>query len=222
MFMVVFSFVQTVRSAEVSAPGVIANERVVNLPNDSEKWYLSIVGEEGEYRYENLLGWFGQYGNEGLKTLRKQVHFREINSDTAIYRSRYKSNVKDLPTVRLQKSNGEVVYESQSGNLPISGEGLYGALANASSKAQGLGIFRPWGPPRRVCPDGRCPVKPKPDPPREDPAPAPVDDGGAPEMAAQSGLDMASAGVGAGSVLLCLFGGAGASLFVQWRRMYRQ
>ena len=75
-----------------------------------------------------------------------------------------------------------------------------------------------------MCPDGNCPrppVQPRP-PPEEDPAPAPLDDGGSPEMAAQSRFNLGSAGIGAGTILVCLFGGAGASLFVQWRKMYRQ
>lgn len=220
-------------SAEVSAPGVIANERVVNLPNDSEKWYLSIVGVDGEARYEEILAWFD--GDDALKQVRSQVHFREIDSNTIIYKTRYASNVEGLPTVRLQKHNGEVIYEAAGRNLPLTAGGLYGALANSSSKAQGLGIFRPWGRRRRLdllgpgpidpfdynCPDGRCPIKP-PTEPEEDPPPAPIDDGGAPEMAAQSAFDMGSAGIGAGVALLCLSGGSGLSLFVQWRRKYRQ
>ena len=206
--------------------GVIANERVVELPNDSEKWYLSIVGEDGEARYAEILAWFERDTN--LRTLRHQVHFRKIDSDTVIYRARYATNVKGLPTVRLQKHSGEVVYEAAGNSLPLTAEGLYGALANSSSKAQGLGIFRPWrtSPRRRspVCPDGNCPrppVQPKP-PPEEDPAPAPLDDGGPPEMAAQSRFSLGSAGIGAGTVLLCALVGGGASLVVQWRRKYRQ
>lgn len=211
------------KSAEaVSAPGVIANERVVNLPNDSEKWHLSIVGVDGEARYEEILAWFD--GDDALKQVRSQVHFREIDSNTVIYMTRYAPNISGLPTVRLQKHNGEVVYEASGSDLPLSAGGLYGALANASSKAQGLGIFRPWGRYRRVgpCPDNSCPPR-EPAPPLPiDPPPAPVDDGGAPEMAAQSGFDMGSAGIGAGVAMLCLSGGAGLSLFVQWRRKYRQ
>jgi len=221
MFMVVFSFVQVVRSAEISAPGVIANERVINLPNDSEKWYLSVVGVDGEARYEKILAWFD--GDDALKQLRLQVHFRKINNDTVIYRTRYASNVRGLPTVRLQKSKGEVVYEASGNDLPLTAGGLYGALANASSQAQDFGIFRPWGGRRNKCPDGRCPIKPEPvKPDKEDPPPAPVDDGGAPEMAAQSGFDMNSAGIGAGVALLCAGVGSGLSVFVQWYRKYWQ
>lgn len=222
MFMVVFLFADAIQSAEVQdVRGVIANERVVNLPNDSEKWYLSIVGEDGEVQYERILAWFEK--DDALRQLRKQVHFREIDSNTVIYRQRYAENVTSLPTVRLQKSKGEVIYEAAGNGLPLSAEGLYGALANSSSKAQGRGVFMPWrtNPRRKVCPDGSCPKKPDP-PPEMDPAPQPIDDGGAPEMAAQSSFDMGSAGIGAGVVLLCLSVGSGLSLFVQWRRKYRQ
>ena len=98
--------------AEVKAPGVIANERVVNLPNDSEKWYLSIVGEVEEVRYAEILVWFEK--NSALNQLRKQVHFRKIDSDTVTYRARYAPNVKGLPTVRLPWHLSAVADEPQA------------------------------------------------------------------------------------------------------------
>jgi hypothetical protein len=224
-------------SAEVQdVRGVIANERVVNLPNDSEKWYLSVVGESGEANYERILAWFEK--DSDLRTLKRQVHFREIDSDTAIYLKRYASNVTGLPTVRLQKNNGEVVYEAAGNKLPLTSSGLFGALANSSSKAQGRGIFTPWrtGPRKRLplrgpgpvdpldyrCPNGKCPLIPDNSPPEDDPPEAPIDDGGPPDISTKSRFDFGSAGIGAGSALLCLFGGAGLSLLVQWRRKYRQ
>jgi hypothetical protein len=38
--------------------GVLAEERVVNLPNDQGKWYISVVGNANDAAYLRLLGWF--------------------------------------------------------------------------------------------------------------------------------------------------------------------
>jgi len=204
-------------SAEGATNGVIALERVIELPQDSGKWHLSVIGTKGDPQSEAILTWIKD--NDNLKGLRAQVHYHVISSGTVIYKERYAPNISGLPAVRLQKHNGEVVYEACGDNLPLSAEGLFGALADSTNKAQGLGLFRPWR--RRTCPDGLCP-KPKPEPtppPKSDPAPAPVGPGGPPVVDnPREGWLAASAGVGALAALLSLALGAGASLVVQWRR----
>ena len=97
--------------------GVLAEERVVNLPNDSGKWYVSVVGNANDARYNEIVGWFDT--NASLKKLKNQVHFCPVTSDTAIYKERYASNVKGLPTVRVQKPDGTVVYEAAGKNIPM-------------------------------------------------------------------------------------------------------
>ena len=205
--------------------GIIAQERVVDLPQDSEKWYLSVVGSTENDHYKALLKWFDEDAN--LRKFRSMVHYRTIEKGTAVYNERYYPNLKGLPTVRLQKSNGEVVYEAHASALPISAGGLYGILIDSSSKAQGFGLFRPWLNQKRICPV--CP-KPKPSPipvppPLNDPPPAPIDDGGAPSVEPVkpegSSFDINSAGIGVGAALLLMLTGAGVSLFVQWRKAYR-
>jgi hypothetical protein len=158
--------------------GVLAEERVVNLPQDQGKWYISVVGNATDPRYNEIVGWFDN--NAGLKKLRNQVHFCPVTSDTAIYQSRYAANVKGLPTVRMQKPDGIVVYEAAGKNIPMTAAGLNGALAGAVSNAQGLRPVLPWRREmERRCP-GPCP-NPQPNPqPQPDPEPQPIDDGGPP------------------------------------------
>ena len=205
-------------SASGAENGIIAQERVVDLPQDSEKWYLSVVGSTKNEHYLTLLKWFNEDPN--LRKFRSMVHYRTIEKGTAVYNERYYPNLKGLPTVRLQKSDGEVVYEAHASALPLSAGGLYGILTDSSSEAQGFGLFRPWGNRRRICPV--CPrPNPVPDPPPpNDPPPAPIDDGGAPSPEGSS-FDINSAGIGAGAALLLMLTGAGVSLFVQWRKAYR-
>ncbi len=158
--------------------GVLAEERIVNLPKDQGKWYVSVVGNATDSRYNEIVGWFDT--NPSLKKLKNQVHFCPVTSDTAIYQARYAANVKGLPTVRMQKPDGTVVYEAAGKNIPMTAAGLNGALAGAVSNAQGLRPILPWRREmERRCP-GPCP-NPQPNPqPQPDPEPQPIDDGGAP------------------------------------------
>ena len=108
-------------------------------------------------------------------------------SDTAIYKERYSANVKGLPTVRMQKPDGTVVYEAAGRTLPMTAAGLNGALAGAVSEAQGLRPILPW---RRDA-DNRLNdlERPKPQPqPQPDPEPQPIDDGGTPSVEPEAAL----------------------------------
>ena len=161
-----------------TANGVLAEERVINLPQDAGKWYVSVVGDATSPRYREVLGWFNT--DSSLKKLKSQVHLLPVTTGTAIYKERYQANIKGLPTVRMQKADGTVVYEAAGKNIPMTAAGLYSAMAGASQSAQGLLPILPW---RRNmenrCP-GPCPQpNPNPDPvvPPDENVP---DDGGAP------------------------------------------
>lgn len=162
--------------------GVLAEERVVNLPNDSGKWYISVVGNANDARYNEIVGWFST--NPNLKKLKDQVHFCQVTTDTAIYKERYAGNVKGLPTVRMQKADGRVVYEAAGKNIPMTAAGLNGALANGVYSAEGIRPVLPWRREmERRCPGpGPCPT-PQPQPqPQPDPEPQPIDDNGPPNI----------------------------------------
>ncbi len=150
--------------------GVIAEERIINLPNDQAKWYVSVVGSSSDVNYQKVIGWFNT--NAKLKKLKDQVHFCPVTKGTAIYTSRYANNVNGLPTVRVQKASGETVYEAYGDNIPMSADGLNNAIAEK---------VLPW---RRnmedKCGPKPCP-KPKPNPPL-DPEPQPIIDGDVPDM----------------------------------------
>ena len=176
--------------------GVLAEERVVNLPQDQGKWYVSVIGNATDPRYNEIVGWFDTNGN--LKKLKNQTHFCPVTSDTAIYQSRYASNVKALPTVRMQKADGTVVYEAAEKNLPMTAAGLNGALASAVSAAQGIRPVLPW----RKDMERRNTV-PSPNPqPQPDPEPQPIDDNGPPNVEPEPQADLPPWGV----TLICLAG----------------
>lgn len=154
--------------------GVAVKERVINLPEDGQKWYISVVGEATNARYQEVLSWFESV--DGLKTLKSKVHFCPVTTKSPTFIERYSPNVKALPVVRVQSADGVVLYESAGNKIPMTGEGLYSAIASAVNGSEEL---LPWR--RRHA--NPAPVTPGPDPVTPidtDPAPGPIDDGGAP------------------------------------------
>lgn len=201
----------------VATDGVLVEERVVNLPQDQNKWYVSVVGQ-GDARQAEITGWFET--NDNLNRLKGQVKFCPITSGTAIYQERYASNVTALPTVRVQKADGTVVYESSGNSIPMTADALYAAIANTSMSAQGIRPILPW---RRQmenrCGPNGCP-QPTPEPlplPNEDPAPDPLDDGAAPDVAVPEERSPAAL---IGLLILSLLGGVTAGVVVVWKQTY--
>lgn len=199
--------------------GVLAEERVVNLPNDQGKWYISVVGDARNAQYQTILKWFGQ--DPALRKLKSQVRFCPITSNSTIYKTRYSMNVKGLPTVRFQNSQGVVIYEAAGKNLPFTAQGLYGAFANNVAKAQGRPIL-PWRRNRYPCP-GPCPrpsptPAPAPDPDYGlDPEPQPIDDGSEPEFE-----PVQSSFPPLWLMLTVLVASSGGGVFVEWRATYAE
>jgi len=196
--------------------GVLAEERVVNLPQDQGKWYVSVVGNTTDSRYNEIVGWFDT--NASLKKLKNQVHFCPVTTNTAIYQARYASNVKALPTVRMQRSDGTVVYEAAGKNLPMTAAGLNGALAGAVNTAQGLRPILPWRREmERRCPSPGPNPQPNPNPnPPVDPEPQPIDDNGPPNVEPEPQADLPPWGL----ALLCV-GGAIVGLSTGYgRKLY--
>ena len=195
--------------------GVISEERVINLPNDQAKWYVSVVGNTNDSRYNEILGWFET--NEKLVDLKRQVHFIPVTSDTTIYAERYAGNIKALPTIRIQQSDGTVIYEASGKDIPMSPEGLYGAVTES---------VRPVLPWRRDMED-RLKKRPQPKPgplpvlPVPDPTPSPIDDGGPPiiDTPAPAKCPAPTAVV---VLILSVVLGTVAGLTCAWKKTYRK
>ena len=192
--------------------GVIVNERVINLPNDQAKWYVSVVGNIDDVKYNEILGWFDT--NEKLIDFKKQIHFCPVTSDTTIYIERYADNIKVLPTIRVQQPDGTIVYESSGKNIPISPEGLYSAVAKSVER------ILPW----RNKMEDRCRPQPQPTPqpiPTPDPEPQPIDDGGPPIIDTPS-KSKCPARVAVGVLLVSIVLGTVAGLASTWKKTYRK
>jgi hypothetical protein len=178
--------------------GVLVEERVVKLPEDGLRWHISVIGEQADARYTEVLGWFD---SGKLKTLKAAVHFHAVPTTDPMYAERYKGTIKGLPTVRVQDAKGTVIYEAAK-NLPMSGDALYNAIA---ASANGSEEWLPW---RRKHASPQ-PVVPNPDPepgPILDPEPDPLDDNnGAPIFEQDPLADYEAWAIG---VCIALFVGA--------------
>jgi hypothetical protein len=215
LFIVILMLVPTaVYADQGTANGVLVQERVINLPQDANKWHVSIVGEGQDY--DQLLSWFM---NGNLAKLKAQTHFHQVHSATEMYKARYKQSISGLPTVRMQNAQGNVMYEAYGNNLPMTAEGLYGAMADSVRVAQGLRPILPW---RRnhLCPTPNPEPRPEPIDPVEpiDPEPPPVDDGGAPQL--DGPITSQSPLPAWWMMLLSISVGAGVGVVQKWQQTY--
>lgn len=143
-----------------------AEERVAP-PQDQGAWYVSVFGDPTDAKFQQLKSWFKV--NEGLKSLRDQVHYNEYSSNQLRFK-RYENSLPGLPCVRMQNEKGQVKSEFWAGNIPITSDGLYRAVrSDLQNKAKGclLGKRR-----RKSCPN-RNPPAPTP-PPVAPPSTPPV------------------------------------------------
>lgn len=156
-----------------SENGVLVEDRVLDLPQDANKWYVSVIGDAQDGRYRQVLGWFDS--NASLLKLKRQVHFCPVRSNTAAFQERFASNVKGLPTVRMQTAEGIVVHESYGETIPMTPDGLYAAMADDAVKAERC-VILPWR--RNHVHPQPCPSPaPAPAPTPITPAPKPLDPG---------------------------------------------
>jgi hypothetical protein len=144
-----------------------AEERVLKLPEDGDKWYVSVVGNTDE-----IQPIVAQFDTGRLHELKKQVHFIPCTPNDPMY-SRY--GVTKTPTVRVQDALGRIVFEA-SRNVP-QGDALYEAIATAAERHRLLPLRQ-----RRQQPQPQPQPQPKPVPPLLDMEPDPLDDGGEPDV----------------------------------------
>ena len=83
-------------------------EEIRTLPNDENKWYVSVVGDANDAGYQKVLAWFD---SGDLKDLKDQTHFNAVTIDSPMY-PHYQVNGTKLPFVRVQTADGAVVYEA--------------------------------------------------------------------------------------------------------------
>ena len=136
--------------------------RIAKLPQDGNKFYCTVFGEAGTAEYDAIVEWFETVPE--LKAFAAQTHFNKYPKQSTEYKQRYGKTVKSLPMIRVQKANGEKLFQVSGANIPMSGEAL----------AQHLNTecLRRW---RLCCPRPKPEPSPEPDD-EEDVEPAPDDE----------------------------------------------
>lgn len=142
-----------------------AEERVVTLPQDQYKPYLTVFGNPADPRYATVKKWFDE--NETLKSFKDQTHFNTISTSGIDFKDRYAGNTPTDLVVRLQSiDQASPIVELVGNQVPMSAEALARHLNTSASRAECFLRRRNCGP------DG-CQPQPAPSP-NTDPAPQPL------------------------------------------------
>lgn len=101
-------------------------ERVIHLPQDSGKFFVTIFGNPADARFQDIKGWFNDVPE--LARLKSETHFNTISTTQADFRDRYAKNVATTPMIRVQTAAGGVVYQVSGKSIPMSGQSLSRAI----------------------------------------------------------------------------------------------
>lgn len=144
-----------------------SQDRVVNLPQDAGRWYVTLFGDVANAKYQEVKGWLQT--NPQLKHLVSQCHFNEYATTDIRFLERYAATMPGLPCIRLQSSGGQVVSEWWGHYIPATPQGLYAGIRDDLLNPEHFNRC----PLRRPCP------KPQPHPepePKPEPKPEPIID----------------------------------------------
>jgi hypothetical protein len=176
-----------------------AEERVIDLPADQGKWYVTVFGDPTDAKYRSLKGWFDTHPS--LKHLKGQTHFHAIATNTTMYRQRYAASTPKLPCVRIQAADSRVMFQVCGRDIPMSADALDQAIRTE--------LFR------RRCPQPQPQPQPEPQP-KPDPAPQPLDHVGPPDVAPEPKSSLPPWWLLVGLGVL----GAGAGVVAKWKETY--
>lgn len=180
--------------------GVInPGERVINLPQDQEKWHISIIGSRRSAVYRAVLSWFNT--NPDLKTLKEQTHFHPIATNTTMFRERYAPSTPVVPCVRMQDAAGVVTYEASGAGIPRTSDDLLEAMRDGIAE---------WH---------RCRPRPEPKPvpkPKPEPKPQPIIHNGPPVLPHKPRSSFPPVWL----LVLLGLGGAAVGVVAEWRKTY--
>lgn len=107
-------------------------ERVIELPEDGDKWHTTIVyrDPQTDAASAKLAAQFA--ATPRLQSLLAQTHVHTWTAKDPIWRSRYAREFGNVaPGVEVQMADGRMIYKASGTNLPEDGEQLAGEIAAA-------------------------------------------------------------------------------------------
>lgn len=109
-------------------------EQVVQLPQDEQKPYLTVVGSQSDPQFKTLCDWFDS--NPTLHDIKNQTHFSAIPTQSAHWFERLAPTYHNVPAVRLQDASGNIVAEFSGNQLPMTADALAHGLNRQASVAE--------------------------------------------------------------------------------------
>lgn len=97
-------------------------ERVIKLPKDGQKFFVTVIGDPNDSKFIALKSWFKDVPE--LAKLRDETHFNAVATNRPDFKEKFSKNVPNTPLVRVQTSNGGVIYQVSGDNVPMSGQAL--------------------------------------------------------------------------------------------------
>jgi hypothetical protein len=106
------------------------SERVIDLPQDQNRWYVTLIGDQANPQFQQVKEWFETHPE--LRKLTQATHFSVMSTRSAMYAGRCNQSASfgppSLPCVRIQNHSGEVVYQVSGSNIPLSAEALVNSM----------------------------------------------------------------------------------------------
>jgi hypothetical protein len=103
-----------------------AEERIIDLPQDGNKLYVTVIGDSADSKTQKVVGWFST--NPELRNIRAKTHFNVIPTKTELFRDRYAATVAETPCIRVQDADGVVLYQCSGDKVPYSAEATAKAI----------------------------------------------------------------------------------------------
>lgn len=183
-------------------------DRVIDLPEDGQAYYLTVFTSEQQTPKERaLLSWF--QSDATLASLKAQTHWNHYTPAVKMYQTRFASAVpsNQFPAVMLQgpdcsnqQQHGKVYFKCSAGQLPDSPQKLVAMIRDA--------LKRPCPPPG---------PGPTPTPPPVNPQPIPlIPDVGPSVTPPSSPVEDQSLMLAVGAFVVCL----GLGIANEWRKTH--
>lgn len=104
--------------------------RVVDLPQDQSRWYVTVIGDTSNPQFNQITSWFNTHPE--LRKLASNTHYSVMDTNSAMYRGRREQSAQyappSLPCIRIQDQSGQVVYQVSGRNIPLSPEALVNSM----------------------------------------------------------------------------------------------
>jgi hypothetical protein len=117
------------------------SERSVELPQDQDRWYTTVMYDPSDSQGREVCSWFQT--NDELAKIQAGTHFSAMPSNSPMFRSRYATTVNDLPCIRIQDEKGVVVYQISGRNMPLTSEALANSIKTSCIRRQPLSQAEP-------------------------------------------------------------------------------